>query len=234
MKNLIKNSFLAPTLILALFITSCQKDDVAVTAEAQVKVVHASPDAPGVDLIVDNSKVNNTALTFPQNTGYLDVKEGTRNIKVNLAGSATTVVNADIPFMKDKNYSVFAYDYAASLKAFVVEDNLAAPATGKAHIRFFHLSPNAPAVDVGVLNGTTFAGVFLNRSFETQNSATNNSTFSPVDAGTYNFDVRLAGTSNSALTLNNINLQAGKIYTVFAKGIAGSSSTPLGAEIIVH
>jgi hypothetical protein len=223
-------------LALSIFAVSCKKEkEETPVATAKVNVIHASPDAPGVDLLVDNAKVNATALTFPNATGYLSVNAGTRNIKVNAAGTTTTVINADIPFTKDKNYSVYAINKLASIGAILVEDDLTAPATGKAHVRFFHLSPDAPAVTVGVLNGGTFTGVFSNRSFETQTTATANQAFAPVDAGTYNFDVRLAGTTTSVLTLTGITLQAGKIYTVFAKGlVSGSGAQALGAQLITH
>lgn len=221
----------AAMLLLSTTLVSCKKEK---KEEARVLVTHASPDAPGVDLLVDNQKVNATALTFPNNTGYLTVSAGTRNIKVNAAGTTTTVINADVPFTKDKNYSLFAYNQLASIGAVLVEDNLATPASGKAHIRFFHLSPGAPAVTVGVLNGDVFTPVFSNRAFETQATATANQAFAPVDAGTYTFDVRVAGTSTSVLTLPGINLQAGKIYTVFARGIVGNATTPLGATIIAN
>ncbi len=227
-------SILTSAALLLLFsvsFTACKKEK---KEEARVLVVHASPNAPGVDLLVDNQKVNSAALTFPNNTGYLTVNAGTRNIKVNAAGTSTSVINADVPFTKDKNYSLFAFNLLASIGAILVEDNLTAPASGKAHIRFFHLSPGAPAVTVGVLNGSTFTGVFTNRSFETATTAGANSAFTPVDAGTYNFDVRVAGTTTSVLPLNGIVLQAGKIYTVFARGIVGNTTTPLGASIIVH
>ncbi|HMO32707.1 MAG TPA: DUF4397 domain-containing protein [Lacibacter sp.] len=225
---------LAPVALMALVaftFAACKKEK---KEEARVLVTHASPNAPGVDLLVDNNKVNSAALTFPNSTGYLTVAAGTRNIKVNAAGTTTTVINADIPFTKDKNYSVFAFNLLASIGAILVEDNLAAPASGKAHIRFFHLSPGAPSVTVGVLSGSTFTPVFSNRAFETQTTAAANQAFAPVDAGTYNFDVRVAGTTTSVLTLNGINLQAGKIYTVFARGIVGNTTTPLGASIILH
>jgi Domain of unknown function (DUF4397) len=224
-------------LALSIFAVSCKKDkdETPAPATAKVNVIHASPDAPGVDLLVDNTKVNASALTFPNATGYLSVNAGTRNIKVNAAGTTTTVINADIPFTKDKNYSVYAINKLASIGAILVEDDLTAPATGKAHVRFFHLSPDAPAVTVGVLNGGIFTGVFSNRSFETQTTATANQAFAPVDAGTYNFDVRLAGTTTSVLTLTGITLQAGKIYTVFAKGlVSGSGAQALGAQLITH
>ncbi len=221
----------AAMLFSSLAFVSCKKEK---KEEARVLVTHASPDAPGVDLLVDNQKVNATALTFPNSTGYLTVNAGTRNIKVNAAGTSTTVINADVPFLKDKNYSLFAYNQLASIGAVLVEDDLTAPASGKAHVRFFHLSPGAPAVTVGVLNGDVFTPVFSNRSFETQATANANQAFTPVDAGTYTFDVRVAGTSNSVLTLTGINLQAGKIYTVFARGIVGNSTTPLGVTIIAN
>ena len=220
--------FLATAALLfsSLAFVSCKKEK---KEEARVLVTHASPDAPGVDLLVDNQK-----LTFPNSTGYLTVTAGTRNIKVNAAGTTTTVINADVPFTKDKNYSLFAYNQLASIGAVLVEDDLTAPASGKAHIRFFHLSPGAPAVTVGVLNGDVFTPVFSDRAFETQATATANQAFAPVDAGTYTFDVRVAGTTTSVLTLPGINLQAGKIYTVFARGIVGNSTTPLGATIIAN
>jgi len=211
---------------------ACKKDE-PVVETAKVNVIHASPDAPGVDLLVDNSKVNTAALTFPNATGYLSVNAGTRNIKVNAAGTSTTVINADLPFVKDKNYSVYAFNRVASIGAFMVEDNLAAPASGQAHIRFFHLVPDAPAVTVGTLSGGTFTPVFSNRAFETQTTATANQNFSPVPAGTYTFDVRVGGAS--VLTLPGIALQAGKIYTVFAKGlVAGTGTQALGAQIVTH
>lgn len=225
--------FLATAALLfsSLAFVSCKKEK---KEEARVLVTHASPDAPGVDLLVDNQKVNASALTFPNSTGYLTVTAGTRNIKVNAAGTTTTVINADVPFTKDKNYSLFAYNQLSSIGAILVENNLAAPASGKAHIRFFHLSPGAPAVTVGVLSGETFTPVFSNRAFETQATAAANQAFTPVDAGTYTFDVRVAGTNTSVLTVPGVALQAGKIYTVFARGIAGNATSPLGASVIVH
>jgi len=215
-----------PVAIIAavVLISSCTKEEEK--TYAKVLVTHASPDAPGVDLLVDNSKQNSAALTFPNNTGYLQLESGTRNIKVNVTGTSTTVINADLALEKDKNYSVFAIDSVSKLSALVVADDLTAPASGKAHVRFIHLSPNAPAVDVAVTGGGV---VFGNKSFKDYTA------FTPLDAGTYNLEVRVAGTTTVALPLPGIVLQAGKIYTVYAKGfLGGSGSQALGAEIIVN
>ena len=227
-----KFNYLFISLFLVSFLFSCDKDETP-QATASINVIHASPDAPGVDLLVDNSKVNTVALNFPEASGYLKVFSGTRNIKVNATGTNNSVINADLTFSADRYYSVYAYNRLASIAAIVVEDNLAIPAAGQAHIRFFHLSPNAPIVTVGTLSGVAFTPVFSNRSFETQATASANQNFTPVAAGTYTFDVQANGAS--VLNLPNIVLQAGKIYTVFAKGlVGGTGSQALGAQIVTH
>lgn len=209
---------------------SCNKDDDNTTPAktyAKVMVVHASPNAPAVDLLVDNSKVNSTGLGFPNNTGYLSVESGKRNIKVNASGTMTSVITADLDFTKDNNYSIFAVDSVSKISPLLISDDLSTPATGKAHVRFIHLSPNAPAVDVAI--ASSGAVVFGNKKFKEYTS------FTPLNAGDYNLDVRVAGTSTVALVLPKITLEAGKIYTVFAKGFLGATGVQaLGAEIIVN
>ncbi len=195
------------------------------TASAKVMAVHASPDAPGVDLLVDNA-ISGTNLTFPNNSGYLNVPAGSRNIKVNVTGTSTTVINATLPLDAGAAYSVFASDSVSSIESLVLVDNLSTPAAGKAHVRFVHLSPNAPAVDVALQGG---AVVFGNKSFKEYTE------FTPLDAATYNLEVRLEGTSTVVLPLPNVTLEAGKIYTVFAKGfVGGSGAQALGAQIVLN
>jgi len=195
-------------------------------AVARALVVHASPDAPGVALLVDNITVNSSALTFPQNTGYLPIAAGLRNIKVNAFGSSLTVIDKDLALKSGGNYSVFAVDYLSNIDALVLGDDLTDPMSGKAHVRFVHLSPDAPAVDITLTDGTIVFG---------QNAFLDYTAFTPLDAGTYDLQVRVAGTDTVALDLPGIALENGKVYTVFAKGLlAGSGDQALGAATIVH
>jgi hypothetical protein len=224
--------FVSLTISAAFSFTSCKDDDTAMPAQARVMVVHAAPSAPGVDLLVDNTKVNTAPLTFPNNTGYLNVNAGTRNFKVNLAGTSTTAIEANQAVDANMNYSVFAINTNPSGTAFeplVLMDNLALPASGQAHVRFIHLSPDAPAVDIVNVTGGANTVLIPNRAYK---SATD---FIPLPAGTYDLAVRVAGTQTTALNLPGVTLQAGKILTVFAKGFlnppAGNNNT-LGAEII--
>lgn len=196
-----------------------------VPSNSSTMVIHGSPDAPGVDILVDNT-VAGTNLTYLQNTPYLTLPSGTRNIKVNVTGTSTTVIEGNINFTKDKSYSIFAVNSVANIEPLVLEDNLAAPASGKAHVRFIHLSPDAPPVDITLADGTV---VFGNISFKGFTA------FTPLDAGTYNLQVRLAGTSTVVLDLGNITLTSGEIYTTYARGfVAGVGDQQLGAAIIVN
>jgi hypothetical protein len=228
MKNYIK-SILMLLLFSAFFVTSCSDDDnnpsTPILEKANVLVVHASPDAPGVDLLVDNS-IAGSNLTFPNSTGYLEVEEGTRNIKVNVTGTSTTVINADLTLNGMVNYSIFAIDAVANLTPLVIVDDLTTPAGGFAHVRFIHLSPDAPAVDITTTDGTV---VFGNYDFKKY------SEFVPLPVGSYNLQVRVAGTETVVLNLSGISLADGKIYTVFAKGfLNGTGNQALGAQIIVN
>ena len=216
-----------------MFAVSCSDDDEAnpltspTPQTADVLIVHASPDAPGVDIFVDGQGPAVSNLTFPANTGYVALNSGTRNVKVNVANTSTTVIDANLDLDPNGAYTVFAIDSVSSIEPLVLVDDLSSPAAGKAHVRFVHLSPDAPAVDVALAGGG--AVVFGNVAFKQFEG------FTPLDAGTYNLEVRVAGTGTVVLPLPGIMLDAGKIYTVFAKGfVTGTGTQALGAEIIVN
>lgn len=199
--------------------------DLSSFGTANVMVVHASPDAPGVDLLVDDA-IAGSNLTFPANTDYLTITGGTRNVKVNVTGTSTTVIEAYLDLERNMNYTVFASNSVANIQPLVLMDNLAAPAAGNAHVRFVHLSPDAPAVDITT---TTGAVVFGDQSF------LGSTDFTPLGADTYDLQVRLAGTETVVLELPGIALADGKIYTVFAKGlVAGTGDQALSAQIIAN
>jgi len=224
--------------IFSIFVFSgCSEDTVTnntATQKANLMVVHASPDAPQVDIYVDNVKVRDT-LSFLANTPYLQLDAGTRNIKVNVAGTNTTVIGpVDLSFNANSNTSIFAVDSVSMISPLVTADDLTAPASGKAHIRFIHLSPNAPGVDISVQGQPVSEGLFLSREFN-KTITSQQQSFIPVDANTYNLEVRLANTLTVVLPLNGITLESGKIYTVYAKGfVGGTGNQSLGAQIIVN
>lgn len=91
-------------------------------------------------------------------------------------------------------------------------------------MRFAHLSPDAPAVDIYVKGTTT--KLFSNASFKSV------SNFLPVDAKTYELEVKLTGTNTTVLAIPAIKFEAGKIYTAYAKGLATAApGTPVAQAL---
>lgn len=184
---------------------------IAQSAQARVRVVHASPDAPAVDVLVNGSAAFRNA-PFKGITDYAGLDTGTYNIQVVPAGATTpAVIEADLT-LEARDYTVVAVGRLADIEPLVLVDNNAAPASGKAHVRFVHASPDAPAVDIAVQGGPT---LFSNIAFKQVGD------YLPVDAGTYDLEVRLAGTDTVALTVPDLTLNDGTVYTVFAMGLAG-------------
>ncbi|RYY95042.1 MAG: DUF4397 domain-containing protein [Chitinophagaceae bacterium] len=233
MRSFIKTAL--GVLVLSLPFASCDKDDDdddgMTTGTARVNVVHASPNAPNVDVRVNNA-VALSNVAYGTASGYSNVTAGNTNIKISPTGTTTYVIDANVGLAANGAYSVFAIDSVSRIKAAVVADDLTAPAAGKAHVRFLHFSPNAPAVDIAISGG---AVLFANRSFNDQATTPAVTAFTAVNAGTYNLEVRAAGQSAVALPLPGVMLEAGKIYTVYAKGFLGGTGTQaLGAGVFVH
>ena len=179
--------------------------------QARVRVVHASPDAPAVDVLVNDGVAFSNA-PFKGITDYAALDTGTYNVKVTPTGATTPVViEADLD-LDAKDYTVVAVGLLENIEPLVLVDNNSAPAAGKAHVRFVHASPDAPAVDVAVKDGPV---LFSNISFKQVGD------YLPVDAAAYDLQVRLAGTETAVLDVPGLALADGTVYTVFAMGLAG-------------
>jgi len=176
---------------------------------ARVRVIHASPDAPNVDVYANGSRVLSN-VPYKAASDYLSIPAGTYKLEVFAAGtSANPVISLDAPLAEGKDYTVVALDRVATLKNRVFTDNNAAPAAGKAHVQVIHAGSDAPAVDIAVKGGPV---LMKNLSFGEQQGPL------PVDAGRYDLEVRVAGTDTVALPLNGVQLEAGKVYTFVASG----------------
>lgn len=180
-------------------------------ADAMIRVVHASPDAPAVDVYLNGQRAI-ANLKFTEGTTYAAVPAGSYRVQVFPAGTGpngTAVISATLDLKGGTAYTVAAVNVVAKIEPIVLTDDLTAPAAGKAHIRVVHASPDAPAVDVAVKGGPV---AFRNAAFKAATA------YAPLDAGTYQFEVRPAGTTQAVLTTDPTPLAAGRIYTVFAMG----------------
>lgn len=186
----------------------------------RVRVMHASPDTPAVDIFVDGAKAV-TALAFPNNTPYVTLPAGAHNVKVFVSpsnGSGAPALEANLEVGAGKDYTVLAVGELgkATLGLYVLEDDNSTPAGNNAHIRLIHASPDAPPVNVAVAgtNTNVFTGVAY-RNF---------GPYTPVPAGTYSLDVKVNASGATVLTIPGLKLEAKTVYTAVAVGLAGNGT----------
>jgi hypothetical protein len=227
-RNLVSCTILI-TLLATLF--SCNKKDKP--GSGQFMVVHTSPGLAPIDVYVDGNKLSTSPVAYTSTTGYQPLIEGTHQLKITTAGSSASLIEANFGSVATIKQSVYVFNRSNALEVFLVADDVSSPGSASAGIRFFHLSPGAPMVDMGTVSGTAFTPLFTARSFETRSTVNSHSSFITISPGTYKFNIRVNGAGTS-LHEENITVEAGKSYTIYAKGIAGDPLTPLGFGVVAH
>lgn len=197
----------------------------AAAGESRVRVLHASPDAPAVDVYLDGTKVDALVnVPFGVISNYLTIPAGTHQVTVYATGTTTSpVIDASVPFDAGKAYTVAATNAVASIEAKVITDAPSPTAAG-AQLRVVHFSADTPAVDIAPDGAAPADAIVKSLAYP---DATG---YLDVPAATYDLEVRAAGTSTVALQLDPITLDAGKAYTVFA--IGSGAATPVGGNAV--
>ena len=205
--------FLCSTMVFGL--TGCLNDDVddnpAPTPVAYVSFYHGSPDAPDLNVIVDDEKINSQAFKYSNASSYLSLTTGNHEIGFTSVTAADVLVDTTFDFKEGKIYSMFTADSLQSMDLLVVEDSLIVPGSGKAGLRLINLSPDAPALDISIAGGGA-TPVF-------SNIASKGSTrFLPVTDGTHSFVVKEAGTENVLVPATSLSIEPGRNYTLVVRG----------------
>jgi len=205
----------------AFVMSACGGGDSSTTPQARLRVLHASPDAPNVDVYVDGTKVLPN-VPYPALSQYLSLAAGQHRIQVNAAGTTTTVIDASPSLGANAAYTAIAAGFLANIEPLLATDETAAAATGQARLRVIHASPDAGPVDI-LVNGQV---VLSNVAF----GAISN--YLSVPAGTYTVQVNATGTSTTAITAT-VTLAAQSNYSAVAIGsIKTAGTNPLALKLL--
>ncbi|HBY63498.1 MAG TPA: hypothetical protein DEH78_27045 [Solibacterales bacterium] len=198
----------APALLLAT---------AAFAQSGRVRVFHASPDAPNVDVLVDGVRVLQD-LPFREYSEYLMVPAGRREIRVNVTGTNTTVLQAAPEVMANTWYTAIAVGYAGGrqpgLDIMWLTDDLTPPAEGQIRIRAIHAAPGAPNVDLYA--GTPFEPLDRLRPALTNVPFKAASPYLAVPILTYHLRVAVANTQNIAISTGRLPSWGGMVRTFVA------------------
>lgn len=190
-------------------------------ARTRVRVVHASADAPAVDVLVDDATVLD-AVPFGVGSSYLELLGGTYNIDVAADVSGAVVIDADLNLAAQTDYTVLAVNNLSQIEPLVLVDDNTLPAEGNIKLRLVHAAVNAGLVDVYITApGDDIASLEPNISDFAFKA---DSGYLEVPAGEYQVRITLADTKTVAIDTGALSLTAGIVRTAVALDPAPSSS----------
>ena len=143
----------------SLLLAAC--DDGSMNAD--LRVIHASDDAPPVNVRVGKKKLISD-LDYAESSGYVAVRSGTKKVTVEAiipSGNANVIEVKRFKFNRDTRYNILAVNKTADIAPLVVEETAAEPDLDEVAIAVVHAAPGVGMVDVYVtgpndlLNGTT-------------------------------------------------------------------------------
>lgn len=172
--------------------------------------------------IYANGKILASNLKYKSFTQYLPIPPGSYNIKVFAAGTKTRpVIDTQVSVSTNSIVTVAAAGLLANISLYFIPEAIDKVTPGRAYVRFAHLSPNAPAVDVTLSDGKV---LFSNVEFKEYTK------YLEVKPGSLTLLVKPSGTNKTLLAIPNIVLKPNRFYTVYAVGKAGGTP-PLQALI---
>ncbi|MCJ7712563.1 MAG: DUF4397 domain-containing protein, partial [Chloroflexi bacterium] len=146
-----------PAAIVAALALAAIASPVGAADDAMVRVLHASPDAPAVDVYVNGDKVGDplAGLEFGDLSAYVKLPAGSYDLKVCAAADATVcpIVADGVALAAGTHYTIAATNVLASIEAQIITDT-PSPKADKTQVRVVHFSADTPAVDVLTQDGS--------------------------------------------------------------------------------
>ncbi len=179
-----------------------------------IRVLHASPGAPAVDIYVNNKKISSD-LRFKNLSCYTDVKPGNYTVKVFAAGQTVDpILRKKVTINQNSAFTIAAINKPANLDLKIINDPVIQNSHegNTAYIRTVHLSPNAPAVNVKLNNRELFYNVRYKDVTR----------YRSVKPGTYNLNIFVD--KERVLQKSNIVLQSCFYYSSYIIGLVNDNS----------
>ncbi len=249
MDRTVRTLGLGCVLLASLLAVSCSDDDGSVSiappqptpippeeSEFLVRAVHASPDAPTVDVSA-NGLLAFPGLNFfevaPDAAGtYVPFPSGSVDVDVTLP-DGSFVIGDSFFFPEDTNQTVVVtglvapFEGAAPLQILSFTDDVT-PTPGLAELRVLHLAPDAPPVDVRLgINDPTGEALVEDLPFGSSSDIFGRIAVPP---DTYDITVFAAGTNLNVFS-TSLTVTADNNFTVYAVGLLNDAS--FGLEVSV-
>ncbi len=197
--------------------------------DANIRIVHASPDAPAVDVIIDGAVVA-ANMNFGDATDFMSISPDKHQLQVVPAGSEAASAVIDTEFDPDggQGYIIAAAGLLADIEAKVYEADMGNLDSDQSRLRAINLSPADGTFDVFQTGGDElFNDVDFGEASDYQD----------VDAATYDLEVRPHDQATVAVSIPGFDVAAGSAYALLILGLASDNSLqvlPLATAVETH
>ncbi len=178
------------------------------------RIFTAVPKAPAVDVYLNN-KIVARNLRFGNFTEYLSLESGNYQVQIFAAGNRNNLLLKENLYVSPSSiYTIAAIGYISKIELLPILEPKGPVIPGKFFIRFGHLSPNSPSVDLTLNDGRK---LFTNVAYKKITG------YIPLSPGTYNFKLFASSTGDLVLNIPNINLIGNRFYSIYAIGLLGDN-----------
>ncbi|OAA83343.1 DUF4397 domain-containing protein [Clostridium ljungdahlii] len=174
-----------------------------------IRFLNASPNSPAIDVYLNDRRVFKN-LTYKSFSDYVSVPSGVYDIKIFPSGNnLNPILDKRLRIPAGKIFTMSSIGNYPNMGLLPIEDVRRPKISGKAFIRFVHLSPDAPSVDVKLPNGNV---LFPNVSYKGVTR------YLPVSPGKYTLEVFTSDSGKKLLHIPNIRIIPNRFYSVYAVG----------------
>jgi hypothetical protein len=147
--------------VFSISLVACNDDDDVVeidvipTLTADLRIIHAVPDAPTVNVFAGAAVLAGLEnVDYQVSSPWITVDEGTYGVRVeaNVPGGTADVITASLTLDGEKSYNVLAVGSTTdgTIEPLVVSVDRSAVTSGNVRVQIVHAAPAAPMVDIYV------------------------------------------------------------------------------------
>lgn len=180
--------------------------------QTYVRMFHASPDTPPIDIYVNNRLVA-PYLPYREFTQYIPLQNGIYNIKLFPAGTTRNpLINTNVNIPANTILTIAVINKLKDIALYTIEDTPMNIPQGKVKLRFVHLSPNTSKLDVKLSDRTI---LFKDIEYKDVTEYLN------INPGNYIIEIYGSESERRILYVPNIRLKPNRFYTIYAVGLLG-------------
>lgn len=194
------------------------------TQSSYIRMYNASPKSPSLDIYA-NGKLLVKNLSYEHFSQYMPLQSGNYKLAAFPSDNAEKpVLYTDLYITDNSIFNITIVGIYPNIDFYPIPEPTAPLSFGRPCIRFINLSPDSPAVNVNLADGTR---IFSNVAYKYITD------YACMPTGTYMFQISSTDNSTILLKLPAAQLLSNTYYTIYLSGLS-SGNPPLQALIVTE